>query len=335
MKTFKIFFKTVAYLITFVMVLALIGIIIEQTLRWNSIRNIQPEGNFLQVNGNQLHYVLKGSGNVTVIFDSGIDMGGHLSWRNIQNEVSKFANTLSYDRAGILWSERGSREKNSKNIVSDLQCMIDSLNCKKPYIVVAHSFAGLHMREFIALNKDDIAGIIFIDVSHPDQKVLSQKEFPELSDKGNNNLLNRLAYLTGIWRFLNISMYPNLANNDTIEEQSKLSFRSIRACTDEINAMGTIYEEVKKYDFLGNIPTTIITADPEYIYRNVSVQSLRYRLINFRRYLQNDLCNISTNSKLIEVKNSGHFVHHFAQSVVIEEILKVIKPEKFMNFSDK
>jgi hypothetical protein len=72
----------------------------------------------------QLHYLKKGFGGLTVVFESGLDPGGHLSWKYVQNEISKFTTTISYDRAGILMSEQGDNSKSLSSISSDLNNLL-------------------------------------------------------------------------------------------------------------------------------------------------------------------------------------------------------------------
>jgi hypothetical protein len=83
---------------------------------------ISPDGNFVQVENHRLHYLKKGTEGPTVVLETAFDPAGHLQWMNIQEKLSKTFTTISYDRAGILWSERGtnpySKRKKLTRLVS-------------------------------------------------------------------------------------------------------------------------------------------------------------------------------------------------------------------------
>ena len=144
------------------------GISYERISRINASNNIKPTGELVDVGGHQLHVVKKGTGGPTVIFEAGLG-GSHLTWNYIQDKISKLTTTISYDRSGILWSERGDNPKTSAAMASELYALLESTKCPKPYIVVGHSFAGVTLRKFISQHRNDISGIVFVDASHPDQ----------------------------------------------------------------------------------------------------------------------------------------------------------------------
>ncbi|MDE3148861.1 MAG: alpha/beta hydrolase, partial [Acidobacteriota bacterium] len=53
--------------------------------------------------GCSLYLLEKGSGGPTVVFEAGI-AATNLNWCHIQEMVSRFAATASYDRGGLGWS---------------------------------------------------------------------------------------------------------------------------------------------------------------------------------------------------------------------------------------
>src|SRR3984885_16074920 len=60
-------------------------------------------GRWIDIGNGRKHYLLeKGSGESTVLFEAGI-AATNLNWCNIQEGVSRFASTASYDRGGPEW----------------------------------------------------------------------------------------------------------------------------------------------------------------------------------------------------------------------------------------
>ena len=80
----------------------------------------------LDVGGYSLYVEDSGSGKVNVIFDSG--MGDDLSvWNKVANKVSKFSRVITYDRAGLGWSEESPKKRDSKAIIEELHSILKQL----------------------------------------------------------------------------------------------------------------------------------------------------------------------------------------------------------------
>jgi len=143
------------------------GVLYEQYARYRA-KSYKIAGDFVDVGGHKLHYLKKGEGKATIIFESGADFGGHIIWRNIQEKLSKNFTTLSYDRAGILHSQRGDNPKTCANMAKELHIMIEELALPKPYIFVGHSLAGLTLRCFVDKYPENVVGAVLLDPTHPD-----------------------------------------------------------------------------------------------------------------------------------------------------------------------
>lgn len=200
-------------LITLILVaILLIGFVYEQIARFYFDEKHPPESEFVKVDGRKIHFSKKGNGSFTVVFESGIG-GDYLHWQEIQNETSKYATTLSYDKAGILWSD-ATDTVSLERYAKDLYQLLEKTNCPKPYILVGHSFAGITLRSFIKNNKQNIAGIIFVDVSHPEQLEKSSeklRQFVTPPPKGILSFFNEV----GLIRIL----YSNVAFTNAVPKE--------------------------------------------------------------------------------------------------------------------
>jgi len=65
--------------------------------------------------GCSLYLLEKGSGGPTVLFESGI-AATNLNWCHIQETISEFTHTASYDRAGLGWSSPAKTPRTPGNI---------------------------------------------------------------------------------------------------------------------------------------------------------------------------------------------------------------------------
>lgn len=112
--------------------------------------------------GSRLYLLEQGSGGPTVIFEAGIG-ATNLNWRHIQNTVSDFTGTASYDRTGLGFSSPSRSPRTPGNIALELHDMLKRAAIKPPYILVGHSFGGLVMRRFTLLYPEEVLGVILVD----------------------------------------------------------------------------------------------------------------------------------------------------------------------------
>ncbi len=119
---------------------------------------------FSRVNadGPTLRMLETGTGTSTVVFEAG--SGGVLEvWTRVQPEVSKFARTISYDRAGNGLSTKGATPRDGKNIAMELRAALHNARYSPPYILVGHSLGGPYIRVFAGMYPDEVAGLVLVD----------------------------------------------------------------------------------------------------------------------------------------------------------------------------
>lgn len=103
-----------------------------------------------------------GSGPPTVVFESGISASS-VSWTVLQPRIAQIATTLSYDRAGLGWSDPACGRFDGEQMLSDLTALLDRLKLPEPYLLVGHSYGGLLVRLYAERNPGKIAGLILLD----------------------------------------------------------------------------------------------------------------------------------------------------------------------------
>jgi pimeloyl-ACP methyl ester carboxylesterase len=140
-------------------------------------------GRWIDIGGKRrLYLVEKGSGYPTVLFEAGI-AATNLNWFHIQEPVSRFASTVSYDRGGLGWSSPCRTARTPANIVVELHQLLEGAAIKPPYILVGHSFGGLVMRRFALNYPDEVASVVLVDP-------MRIEEWPPL-DPGKQSELDR------------------------------------------------------------------------------------------------------------------------------------------------
>lgn len=195
-------------LIILLLLLLFIGFFFEKASR-NKAEKINTNGNFVNLEYHRLHYFKKGSGGPTVVFEAAFDPSGHLQWYHIQEKLPINYTSISYDRAGVLWSERGNNPKSGEEIAKELHLLLENANAPKPYILVGHSFGGTLVRFFVNKYPDDVAGVILVDSQCPnDEKYLSTELF-KMVNQGLPGDFLKFANTFGLARLMFKSMFPN------------------------------------------------------------------------------------------------------------------------------
>ena len=118
--------------------------------------------NFVVVEGHKMFYEVAGSGQVTVIFESGHD-DDHSAWNDVFPSIAKVTRTVSYDRLGMGASEATGKPRTYEQIATELHEMLEQAKISAPYILVGHSMGGALIRAFEKLYQDETIGLVLLD----------------------------------------------------------------------------------------------------------------------------------------------------------------------------
>ncbi len=294
-----------------------------------------PLGKLVDIGGYKLHIYETGHGSgPTIVLDMG--MGGTLLyWSLVQKEISKFARVISYDRAGLGWSDPSPKERTSENIAEELHTLLHNTTVPGPYILVGHSFAGINARIFANKHPDEVAGVILVDSSHEDQL----EKLPEQKDLLSIMLRYKAGHLalvgltnTGFSRIYNHITYEHILP-DNIRDMllaTNSTTQFIHSCIDEWSMFSYNLDYVKKTgQDLGDKPLIVITAgmkphDKACASRGLDSISCDDAYIAWQS-LQKDLLTKSTRSKQIIATHSGHNIPVDEPNVIVEAVKEMMQ----------
>jgi len=119
----------------------------------------------------------------TVVFENGLG-APYTTWRAVQPEIAKHTRTCAYDRLGAGQSDAVSEDdtRTPFELAKTLRDVLSEIGEEGPYVLVGHSIAGLILLAYPHLYPDDIAGLVFVDASHPQQWVRFREVSPESAD---------------------------------------------------------------------------------------------------------------------------------------------------------
>ena len=143
--------------------LLIAGVLYQSISNWRDRRlHFKPGRSVTLSSGANVYLFEQGSGGPTVLFEAGF-AATSLNWRQIQQSVSCFTATASYDRCGLGWSTPSPTVRTPANIAAELRELLQRAGIKPPFVLVGHSFGGFVMRRFALLYPEDVAGVVLID----------------------------------------------------------------------------------------------------------------------------------------------------------------------------
>jgi pimeloyl-ACP methyl ester carboxylesterase len=84
-------------------------------------------------------------------------------WGKVQPAVSRFARTVSYDRAGVGLSSAGPLPRDGQQVARELRRALGLAGVPPPYLLVGASIGGPYIRIYAGLYPGDVAGLVLVD----------------------------------------------------------------------------------------------------------------------------------------------------------------------------
>lgn len=156
-------------LLSLVLLVALTGLSYQAIATQIDKRNYPAPGQMVDVGGQLLHVhsMSEDQEGPTVVLEGGSG-GGVIQWPWVQPEVAEFAPVVSYDRAGLGWSE-GGEHTDARSAAEQLHTALGEADIEGPYVLVGHSFGGPLNRMYAEMYPEEVVGMVLLDSSHPEQ----------------------------------------------------------------------------------------------------------------------------------------------------------------------
>lgn len=155
---------TFAWIAGITIVLAAAGALYHAFATRRDRKLYPPPGRLVDLGTHRLHIVETGhvNGGPTIVLEAGL-MSTVLSWTHLQRELSRSFRVVSYDKAGLGWSDLGPMPRTADQIVTDLHALLERASVHPPYVLVGHSFGGLTVPLFAARFPKEVTGVVLID----------------------------------------------------------------------------------------------------------------------------------------------------------------------------
>lgn len=274
-------------------------------------------GELIDVGLYQLHLYCTGSGFPAVILESGLG-DTYISWRKVQPKIAQFARVCSYDRAGLGFSDYTRHPSTSKYFAQELHTLLHNAGIPPPYVLVGHSMGGFTVRLYASLYRDEVAGMVLVDSSHPEQRTRLP---PALNDM-DATWLREQEFMEFTMPF-GIPRLMGFCGSEGEVRAAECNFHTVRESVAELKAVSESAAEAATAGKLGDMPLAVLSEDPDQPQPDLPEDLLKPASDAWQQ-MQKELAQLSTRSTRVIAKNSGHFIQFDRPDVVVEAVRKIV-----------
>jgi len=299
------------------------------------MEEFSPIGTLVKLSHYHLHAYQIGKGNPTVVFVSGAG-NDCLIWQLVQPKVAKFTSTLSYDRAGLGWSESTDNPRTAEFIAHELQQLLINSDSQPPYVMVGHSMGGIYARKYAQLFPDTVVGMVLVDSPHEELNLHLPQRIREADRKQEQEIIHQMQQYLELMsqmsheEFIELSKKPEgqpepFPSEIVALRRDRVRPKTIQAMIDEMKALeGNTSQQWEQTSILDSKPLVILIAQE--MQADVKLTDEENILAdNIVKRAQQDLSILSCNSQTIVVPDSSHFIQVDQPQAIVNAIREVLE----------
>ena len=313
----------------FIVLVAIAGSLYEAIGRRNAAREFPPPGKMVDIGGRCIQLDCRGTGSPVVVFESGLDINGSLSWSMVQDSIAETTRACSYSRAGIMWSDPRDGTQNGKTIAEDLHTVLALAGERPPYVLVGHSLGGPYIMTFSKYFGMDVAGLVFVDASHPEQV----QRFKAITKKEPSAMLYKTGALLA-WAGVVRAAKPLLGGlphqpAQAVQAMAAYASTSLGAMLKELDAIDQTLAEAGTIRQLGDRPLFVLTSMAPLSAKALAAMKLTPKQGKQRKEIwkkmHDDEAAWSTSSQHQLIPDAGHYIQFDRPDLVTTAVLSVVK----------
>jgi len=300
------------------------GLVYEQWSRRSVFRDFAPVSELLELDGRRVHLRCTGEAAPTVILEAGFGPDGSESWASLISDIASVTRVCSYDRAGILWSDRGGEPRDAYQMADELHALLGVASESPPYVMVGHSLGGPLVRVFADRYQGEVSGFVFVDASHPEQIDRLPPEVGEVKKARTPPLVLKALAALGVMRLVLRS--DSYASHEQTQDVIRLLLpRTVPGLLAEADAMEVIFDQAAQTPNLDSLPVVVLSAGrlpdplPPGVDEKIASQTQEVWMV-----LQRELAALSSNSDHRIIEQASHYIHHEDAEAVLTAITDVV-----------
>jgi pimeloyl-ACP methyl ester carboxylesterase len=248
----------------------------------------------LQTRRGRLSYMLSGGGTPAILLFSGAGVSLQ-GWQPLYPGIERLGTVFAWNRFGMQGSDAPGERQAGAGVVAALRELLSYAGVQAPYVLVAHSLGGLFANLFARLYPAEVAGVLFLEATHPDEGELLQKHEPQLV-----NALGKMLTLPDV--FFEPNVHAELA--------------SVHETASEIASAGEFPA----------VPVRVVTGGLTPRTWQVSPGA-----VGAKRAHQQELARLSPLGEQVIAQKSGHFPQLTEPELVLDVLDKLLEDVKALS----
>jgi pimeloyl-ACP methyl ester carboxylesterase len=298
--------------------LAVAGVIYQSISTARDRRAVRIPGQLVDVGGFKMHLNCVGLGTPTVVLDSGLG-DNYISWRKVQPQIGQYTRVCSYDRAGLGYSDSSPHSRTSKDFAEELHLLLRNGGISPPYILVGHSMGGYDVRLYANLYRSEVAGMVLVDASHPEQ----QKRLPPTLNDLDAGWVREQEFLEVTMPF-GLPRLLGFCGSDVEVRAAECNVHSVRESVAELKSISASAAQTAATVSLGDMPLAVLSQDPAAPQPDLPEDLVKPASEAWQQ-MQKELAELSTQSTQVIAKRSGHYIQLDRPDVVIEAVRQLVE----------
>ena len=293
-------------------------------------RDFPVRGELVDIGGRRLQVDCRGSGTPVVVLEAGLSTGGALDWSAVHDSIAQTTRTCAYSRAGIMWSDAASGQLTAKRVAEDLHAALGKAGEPPPYVLVGHSLGGPYIMTYTGYFGDEVAGLVMVDASHPEQLQRLKEVAPAAVEPNLTPMkVARALSWAGVVR-LAMRSAPTMPNQSAEDARPIAAYasHSIDGAMAEMEALAATFDEAGRFRTLGDRPLVVLTAAkpmPDTIRAALKLSPEGAAKMQAAwKAMHDDEASWSTRSRHVLVDDATHYIQFDRPDVVIEAVRSVV-----------
>jgi pimeloyl-ACP methyl ester carboxylesterase len=172
-------FRWIGALALLVAALIAISAVTNLVLVTQEQSSIESYGHRVSIDGGEVNAYVTGHGDQTVVLLSGYGTTSPvLDFQPLIEELSEDFTVVVVERFGYGYSDLDVKERTVGNISSELHTALTALEVSGPYVLVAHSVAGIHTLDYMHRFPRDVSALVTIDATVPADFAIPDRRSP-------------------------------------------------------------------------------------------------------------------------------------------------------------
>jgi pimeloyl-ACP methyl ester carboxylesterase len=292
-----------------------------------------PLGELVDIGGRRLHLQIAGRGGPIVVLEAAL-WDFSLTWALVAPSVAQFTRVVTYDRAGLGWSDPAPGPRTAEAMLADLRALLQAASLPGPYVLVGQSFSGMLARLYAYRHPHEVAGLVLVDSAHEDQ----YRRFPEPIRAAFEPM--RAVQLQGLRQVQDLvaaqgpAAAPPLhaiparldpATAELYRAMAVADATRLDTMIAELEALETSQDQVRtaRAVGLGELPLRVLShGRPQPVPGMPDDVNAAYEAA--WQAMQAELAALSPNGRRTVARDSGHMIHHDQPELVAAAIRGVV-----------